>query len=177
MLNNINHVPWKSCCSWSYFRGFIYAVISSTLYQSCAIWLACYSTRGMEVNVVLYKDNICTFISCLYDYDLCGMFFCACTEQRHDIYLFYLQWSQKALTCFCLSLLQVSHNSRCVWRCWFQSHKLWFYLFCLQVVQSSKVWDEVPFPEDLEEENKRPGGYVDDEEYNDPSGGVYLNAA
>ncbi len=39
------------------------------------------------------------------------------------------------------------------------------------------MWDEVPFPEDLEEENKRPGGYVDDEEYNDPSGGDYLNAA
>uniref|UniRef100_A0A671K0Q1 Basement membrane-specific heparan sulfate proteoglycan core protein-like n=1 Tax=Sinocyclocheilus anshuiensis TaxID=1608454 RepID=A0A671K0Q1_9TELE len=40
------------------------------------------------------------------------------------------------------------------------------------VVQSSKVWDEVPFPEDLEEENKRPGGYVDDEEYYDPSGDI-----
>jgi len=41
------------------------------------------------------------------------------------------------------------------------------------VAQSSKVWDEVPFPEDLEEENKWPGGYVDDEEY-DPSGGETL---
>ncbi|KAK7128964.1 hypothetical protein R3I94_017251 [Phoxinus phoxinus] len=40
------------------------------------------------------------------------------------------------------------------------------------VAQSSKVWDEVPFPEDLEEENKRPGGYVDDEEYYDPSGDI-----
>lgn len=39
------------------------------------------------------------------------------------------------------------------------------------MVQSSKVWGEVPFPEDLEEENKGPGGYVDDEEYYDPSGG------
>nr|XP_055043669.1 basement membrane-specific heparan sulfate proteoglycan core protein isoform X17 [Misgurnus anguillicaudatus] len=35
-----------------------------------------------------------------------------------------------------------------------------------KVAQSSKVWDEVPFPEDLEEEDdKLPGGYVDDEEY------------
>ncbi|KAL1250062.1 hypothetical protein QQF64_021067, partial [Cirrhinus molitorella] len=41
-----------------------------------------------------------------------------------------------------------------------------------RVVQSSKVWDEVPFPEDSEEENKRPGGYVDDEEYYDPSGDI-----
>ncbi|XP_073678802.1 basement membrane-specific heparan sulfate proteoglycan core protein-like [Garra rufa] len=40
------------------------------------------------------------------------------------------------------------------------------------VVQSSKVWDEVPFAEDLGEENKRPGGYVDDEEDYDPSGDI-----
>lgn len=34
------------------------------------------------------------------------------------------------------------------------------------------MWDEVPFPEDLEEENERLGGYVDDEEFYDPSGGA-----
>ncbi|XP_073669052.1 basement membrane-specific heparan sulfate proteoglycan core protein isoform X18 [Paramisgurnus dabryanus] len=39
-----------------------------------------------------------------------------------------------------------------------------------KVAQSSKVWDEVPFPEDLEEEDKLPGGYVDDEEYYEGSG-------
>ncbi|RXN11714.1 basement membrane-specific heparan sulfate proteoglycan core -like protein [Labeo rohita] len=45
-------------------------------------------------------------------------------------------------------------------------------LSIMMVVQSSKVWGEVPFPEDLEEENKGPGGYVDDEEYYDPSGDI-----
>ncbi|XP_057175223.1 basement membrane-specific heparan sulfate proteoglycan core protein isoform X6 [Triplophysa rosa] len=41
-----------------------------------------------------------------------------------------------------------------------------------KVAHSSKVWDEVPFPEDLEEEDKRPGGYVDDEEYYEASGDI-----
>ncbi|XP_016315955.1 basement membrane-specific heparan sulfate proteoglycan core protein isoform X2 [Sinocyclocheilus anshuiensis] len=60
-----------------------------------------------------------------------------------------------------------------------RAHKLTLFIIPLiftshlfNVVQSSKVWDEVPFPEDLEEENKRPGGYVDDEEYYDPSGDI-----
>uniref|UniRef100_A0A8C0YJE6 Heparan sulfate proteoglycan 2 n=1 Tax=Cyprinus carpio carpio TaxID=630221 RepID=A0A8C0YJE6_CYPCA len=60
-----------------------------------------------------------------------------------------------------------------------RAHKLTLFIIPLMftshlfnVVQSSKVWDEVPFPEDLEEENKRPGGYVDDEEYYDPSGDI-----
>ncbi|XP_073795137.1 basement membrane-specific heparan sulfate proteoglycan core protein isoform X12 [Danio rerio] len=39
------------------------------------------------------------------------------------------------------------------------------------VALSSKVWDEVPFPEDLEEENEQLGDYVDDEGY-DPSGDI-----
>ncbi|XP_051515995.1 basement membrane-specific heparan sulfate proteoglycan core protein isoform X1 [Myxocyprinus asiaticus] len=41
-----------------------------------------------------------------------------------------------------------------------------------KVAQSSKVWDEVPFPEDLEEENKPLGGYADDEGFYDASGDV-----
>ncbi|XP_067227656.1 basement membrane-specific heparan sulfate proteoglycan core protein isoform X16 [Chanodichthys erythropterus] len=60
-----------------------------------------------------------------------------------------------------------------------RAHKLTLFIFPLiftsylfNVAQTSKVWDEVPFPEDLEEENKRPGGYVDDEEYYDPSGEI-----
>ncbi|XP_058618888.1 basement membrane-specific heparan sulfate proteoglycan core protein isoform X15 [Onychostoma macrolepis] len=60
-----------------------------------------------------------------------------------------------------------------------RAHKLTLFIIPLiftshlfNVVQSSKVWDEVPFPEELEEENKRPGGYVDDEEYYDPSGDI-----
>uniref|UniRef100_A0A673I3A5 Basement membrane-specific heparan sulfate proteoglycan core protein-like n=1 Tax=Sinocyclocheilus rhinocerous TaxID=307959 RepID=A0A673I3A5_9TELE len=60
-----------------------------------------------------------------------------------------------------------------------RAHKLTLFIIPLiftshlfNVVQSSKVWDEVPFPENLEEENKRPGGYVDDEEYYDPSGDI-----
>ncbi|KAK7132382.1 hypothetical protein R3I93_018809 [Phoxinus phoxinus] len=60
-----------------------------------------------------------------------------------------------------------------------RAHKLTLFIIPLiftshlfNVAQSSKVWDEVPFPEDLEEENKRPGGYVDDEEYYDPSGDI-----
>ncbi|XP_026092563.1 basement membrane-specific heparan sulfate proteoglycan core protein-like isoform X5 [Carassius auratus] len=60
-----------------------------------------------------------------------------------------------------------------------RSHKLTLFIIPLiftshlfNVVQSSKVWDEVPFPDGLEEENMRPGGYVDDEEYYDPSGDV-----
>uniref|UniRef100_A0A672L9B0 Heparan sulfate proteoglycan 2 n=1 Tax=Sinocyclocheilus grahami TaxID=75366 RepID=A0A672L9B0_SINGR len=59
-----------------------------------------------------------------------------------------------------------------------RAHKLTLFIIPLiftshvfNVVQSSKVWDEVPFPEDLEE-NKRPGGFVDDEEYYDPSGDI-----
>ncbi|KAA0707146.1 Basement membrane-specific heparan sulfate proteoglycan core protein [Triplophysa tibetana] len=39
-----------------------------------------------------------------------------------------------------------------------------------RVAHSSKVWDEVPFPDDLEEEDTRPGGYVDDEEFYEASG-------
>ncbi|XP_050953195.1 basement membrane-specific heparan sulfate proteoglycan core protein isoform X16 [Labeo rohita] len=60
-----------------------------------------------------------------------------------------------------------------------RAHKLTLFIIPLiftshvfNVVQSSKVWGEVPFPEDLEEENKGPGGYVDDEEYYDPSGDI-----
>ncbi|XP_051735859.1 basement membrane-specific heparan sulfate proteoglycan core protein isoform X14 [Ctenopharyngodon idella] len=60
-----------------------------------------------------------------------------------------------------------------------RAHKLTLFIIPLiftshlfNVAQTSKVWDEVPFPEDLEEENKRPGGYVDDEEYYDPSGEI-----
>uniref|UniRef100_A0A672SXA5 Heparan sulfate proteoglycan 2 n=1 Tax=Sinocyclocheilus grahami TaxID=75366 RepID=A0A672SXA5_SINGR len=60
-----------------------------------------------------------------------------------------------------------------------RAHKLTLFIIPLiftshlfNVVQSSKVWDEVPFSKDLEEENKRPGGYVDDEEYYDPSGDI-----
>ncbi|XP_042569689.1 basement membrane-specific heparan sulfate proteoglycan core protein-like isoform X7 [Cyprinus carpio] len=60
-----------------------------------------------------------------------------------------------------------------------RSHKLTLFIIPLiftshvfNVVQSSKVWDEVPFPEGLEEENKWPGGYVDDEEFYDLSGDI-----
>ncbi|XP_052450997.1 basement membrane-specific heparan sulfate proteoglycan core protein isoform X26 [Carassius gibelio] len=60
-----------------------------------------------------------------------------------------------------------------------RAHKLTLFILPLMftshlfnIVQSSKVWDEVPFPEELEEENQRPRGYVDDEEYYDPSGDI-----
>ncbi|XP_067302205.1 basement membrane-specific heparan sulfate proteoglycan core protein isoform X7 [Pseudorasbora parva] len=60
-----------------------------------------------------------------------------------------------------------------------RAHKLTLFIIPLiftshlfNVAQSSKVWGEVPFPEDLEEENNRPGGLVDDEESYDPSGEI-----